>query len=146
MALQQMLLAARSLTQILSGLTAGEGKGQSTPGVSAVGQVVFRANGNIDYLGVNTNLSVPGSPQWAQQTGSGVGNGIWIRATISSGLEFEGLWKSGIWYELSADVQYARFDSGTGNSTTTYSIDFARDSAGINIISTTSGWKSSFMH
>lgn len=98
----------------------------------------LKADGTITY-GTTTGT---GSTAWANPTGTGTGTGVWAKVTITSntGTTLGGMASTGAWTSLATD-QVASFVSV--NSTTeghgTYTLSFATDSLGGNVIGSGSG-------
>lgn len=107
--------------------------GSSTPGVNAIGSVVFNSNGTV--TGANINGSA-GSPNWITPTTTGIGAGYWVRFTVTTGTA--SINQAATWTNLASSL-YIRKSSITGAQNCTFTIEVATDAAGAHIVLTSPG-------
>ncbi len=111
-----------------------------SPGVRST---IFTLNsdGSISY-GVST---APKPSAWANPVAAGTGTGVWVKMVATPGdanTTLGGIASSGAWTSLASGAS-ASFTSASSSveGLGTYTIQFATDSAGSNIIgSATGGW------
>lgn len=72
-------------------------------------------------------------PDWITAPHSTVGDGFWVRVTMVSGTLTTGT--VGSWTQISSDQTWTKSQTVVGLSTCTFTLEIARDSAGVQIVS-----------
>ena len=98
---------------------------------------ILNTDGTISFTGAGGS----GSTTWASPTGTGAGTGIWVKATITSAVNTSVTGSTtGVWTQLTSSFSLSfQNSSATVEGVGGYTLSFAADSGGVNIIGSGSG-------
>lgn len=116
---------------------------ESPIGVNSFASITLGSNGVVSYSGGNTDNTSPGA-NWFSPTQAGVGSLYWVRATVTSGTATD-TGTFGSWLSLSAGQSWGQ-NAAIGSKSTTFTLEFASDAAGANIVKTVTGTVVSRLH
>ncbi len=123
-------------------LAAGDSDGATTVGLgAATGRVAFNSDGSISYVGAASEAGAAGPVQWANSIQAGIGAGIFIKATVTSGALTSN--PAVLYTALSSALTFTN-GATTGTGTATVTFDFSYD--GVNSSLTSPGWTIRYEH
>lgn len=133
MGIQQMLMGSsgpRVNDAIFPWVIGDEGISPRAASFSVLSDGTFASTGNG---------TVPGSSNWYLPTTTSIGNTFWVRVTIDTGINFNGGDTTGVWLSC-IGRSFAMNAFGFQSFSNTFTVQFASDAAGANIVSTSAGW------
>lgn len=108
----------------------------SAIGVVSSASITLGSNGVVSETGAAADNSSPGA-NWFSPTQTGIGSQYWVRATVTVGASTD-TGTFGSWLSLSAGQSWGQ-NSATSTKSTTFTLEFATDAAGANIVKTVTG-------
>lgn len=133
-------LALAALSAV-SPLSAGSANTDVPMFSSGTGQVLFGSDGSI--IGVTDYL---GPSAWLTSVAAGNGASFWIRVTVTSGTMGIGSDSTSTWLQMNVNRQFLKGPASNGSASCGFTVQFATDAAGSNIVCTSTGWIVSYSH
>lgn len=138
-------LSAERSARVLNPLGSASSIGDQTPGTNAAGGFTLQADGTITYQFTGSlQTGDTAQPRWCSQTIAGIGASYWVRVTVTLGTLTTGT--TGSWVSLGSAQAFMKGPSTTGNASAILTLEFASDSGGANIVSTSTGWVCGYTH
>lgn len=100
------------------------------PFINASAAILFASGGSITYVG---NQSA-GPTRWYEPATTGIGNGYWIRLTLSSGAAWDSGLVSGTLYQLSSTRSFTWSATAGTSKTAVVAVQIYSDAGGTTLV------------
>lgn len=101
------------------------------PFVNAAAAILFASGGSITYVGNQCS----GPTRWYEPATTGIGNGYWIRLTLSSGAAWDTGLVSGTLYQLSSTRSFTWSATSGTSKTAVVAVQIYSDAGGTTLVS-----------
>lgn len=112
-------------------------------GAASVCTLNFLADGTVTWTGASILIGAS-SAQWLTSIGSGYGAPFWVRVNVTSGGMSTGTVST--WLSMAGTNSFSISVPNPSNSTVTFTVLFATDAAGANVVYNQPGWTLSGTH